>query len=199
MPHRLSLANVALLLAILLAVSACTTVETQSFRVPEASRVESAQIAADADFGRYDRLQAQDMGIFFPRGSATTPEDIERIRAIFRAAFIAELEGYTIVGEAGPTTMKVEASLIDLRNASADTLPSLRRDVQQVAQSGSLVFLMELKDSETDRVLGRAADSAEAPVFATSAGTSTDWTSVENAAGRWATIFREFLDANLAR
>ena len=185
-------------IATALVATGCTTVETQSFRVPAESRVESAQIAADADFARYDRLQAQDMGIFFPQGSATTPEELQRIRSIFREAFIAELEGYTIVGEAGPTTMKVEASLIDLRNATTDALPSLRRDVQQVAQSGSLVFMMELKDSETDRVLGRAADSAEAPVFATSAGVATDWTSVESAAARWAKLFREFLDANLA-
>jgi hypothetical protein len=32
--------------------------------------VESAQIAVGADFGKFDRLQAEEMGIFFPTGVA---------------------------------------------------------------------------------------------------------------------------------
>jgi hypothetical protein len=46
-------------------------------------------------------------------------------------------------------------------------------------------------------VLARAADSAQAPAFATAAGTGTDWPSVEQAARHWAALFREFLDQNL--
>ena len=176
----------------------CTTVESQSFRVARDSNVESAQISTDADFGRYDRLQAEEMGIFFPTTSATPAADVQRIRQIFRAAFIAELEGYSISREPGPTTMKVQASLIDLRNASSNSVPQLRSGLQDVAKTGSLVFLMEMLDSESDRVLARAADSATAPTFAT-AGKTTDWTAVEAAAARWATLFRQFLDENLAK
>jgi hypothetical protein len=58
---------------------------------------------------------------------------------------------------------------------------------------------MELKDSQTGDVLARAADSAETPAFATAAGTETDWASVEQAAQRWARLFREFLDRNMTR
>ncbi|MDX2411324.1 MAG: hypothetical protein QNK16_04335, partial [Woeseiaceae bacterium] len=56
--------------------AACSTVETQSFDASKAGNVESAYIAVDADFSRYDRLQAADMGIFFPADSGTPPEDI---------------------------------------------------------------------------------------------------------------------------
>ena len=92
-----------LLAAGALLLSACTTVETQSFRVTPDSAVESAQVAADADFSQYTALHAVDMGIFFPEGAATSSEDTQRIRDTFRTAFLAELEGYDIVTEPGVT------------------------------------------------------------------------------------------------
>ncbi|MGB5630062.1 MAG: hypothetical protein WBM57_11880 [Woeseiaceae bacterium] len=87
--------------------------------------------------------------------------------------------------------------MIDFRNASADDVMSVRRELRDMAKPGSLVFLMELKDSRSEKVLGRAADSAAAPTFATSSETTTDWTAVEAAAAHWAGLFRQFLDENL--
>ena len=183
-----------------LALVACTTVETQSFIVSKGSRVESAQIAVGADFSKYDRLQAADMGIFFPAGTTMRPEDEQRLRKSFRDAFLAELEGYSISREPGPTTMKVEASLIDLRGpaGAGSALSSMRRDIRDLATAGSLVFLMEMKDSQTGEVLARAADSAKAPPLGTGPDSDTDWQAVDEAAAHWASLFREFLDQNLA-
>jgi hypothetical protein len=56
---------------------------------------------------------------------------------------------------------------------------------------------MELKDSVSGKVLARAADSASAPAFSSTAEAATDWNSVESAADRWAQLFRQFLDNNL--
>ena len=179
--------------------SACTTVETQSFNVRKNSAVESAQISTDADFSKYDSLLAEDMGIFFPQNAQSSDEDTQRIRQIFRAAFIAELQGYDIVQQPGPRTMAVQASLIDLRNSSGAPLPGMRREVRDMAAAGSIVFLMEMKDSESGAILARAADSATAPTLAATAGTDTDWSSVQSAAEKWAALFRQFLDANLGR
>jgi len=180
---------------------ACTTVETQSFVVSKGSRVESAQIAVGADFSKYDRLQAVDMGIYFPANTTLLAEDQQRLRKSFRDAFLAELEGYSISRDPGPTTMKVEASLIDLRGpaGAGSALNSMRSDIRELATSGSLVFLMELKDSETDQVLARAADSARAPALGTSADSETDWRAVDEAAAHWASLFRGFLDQNLGQ
>jgi len=175
----------------------CSTVETQSFNASKADNVESAYVAVDADFGKYDRLQATDMGIFFPADSGTPPDDIQRIRQIFRNAFFDELQGYEIVNTPGPSTMKVQASLIDLRNSSTASLVSLSREVRDIASNGELLFLMELRDSSTDAVLARAADSAKTPTFA-SKKAATDWSSVEAAAQHWAALFRNFLDQNLS-
>lgn len=177
----------------------CTTVETQSFTVPQNRNVESAYIAADADFGKYNRLLADEMGIFFPKDTYTPPEDTARIRQIFRNAFISELQGYMIVDTAGPSTMTVQATLIDFRDPGEGSLMSVREELRDIASKGELLFLMEMRDSESDTVLARAADSAQTPTFATSDGMTTDWSSVEAAARNWAALFRQFLDQNLGR
>ena len=190
---------VAAILASSIGLSGCTTVESQSFRVSQNSAVQSAKIATNADFSKYDRLLAEEMGIFFPEDSPSTDEDVQRIRQIFRNAFIAELQDYRIVEEPGPSTMSVQASLIDLRNSARADLPGMRREIRDVAKPGSLVFLMEMKDSQSNAALARAADSAQAPTFAGTRGRETDWNSVEEAARHWASLFRRFLDQNLSR
>lgn len=183
-----------------IALTSCTTVKSQSFIASKSGKVESAQIAVGADFSKYDRLQAVEMGIYFPAGTVMRPEDLQRLRKSFRDAFMAELKGYSVSRDPGPTTMKVEASLIDLRGPSGAgaALSSIRRDLRDLATAGSLVFLMEMKDSETDKVLARAADSASAPPLGTSPDSETDWEAVDEAAAHWATLFREFVDQNLA-
>ena len=93
--------------------------------------------------------------------------------------------------------MKVQASLIDLRQSGS--IPPMRRDIEEIATPGKLVFLMEMRDSESNRILARAGDSASDPAFATGTGTATDWKAVETAARRWASLFRQFLDQNLSR
>ncbi len=179
--------------------TACTTTTTQSFNVSKNAQVESSYVAVNADFGKYDRLYASDMGIFFPTDAAPSLDDQKRTRQIFREAFLGELAGYQIVRDKGPSALDVQATLIDYRNASGADVPNVRRELKDIARPGALMFLMELKDSESGKVLARAADSASAPAFSTSADTATDWEAVEIAAKHWATLFRQFLDNNLNR
>lgn len=184
-------------IALTMLVSACTTTTTQSFNVTKNPKVEASIIAVDADFGRYDRIFANDMGIFFPADAAPSEADQERTRQIFREAFLGELADYTIVRSKGPTALEVQPTLVDLRQAKSPEVPGMRRELREIARPGAIVFLMELKDSESGKILGRAADSASAPTFSTSTTTITDWGAVEAAAARWARLFREFLDVNL--
>lgn len=191
-----------LLSAVLLAISmsallACTTVETQSFRVAKNPTVDSAKFAMNADFSQYDRLLVDDMGIFFPKNTVVPEDDLQRIRSIFRDAFTAELAAYQITREPGPGMLHVQASLVDLRQASYSELNDFRGDLESIAEPGALIFLMELRDSGTGQVLARASDSAAKPQFADSADSTTDWSTVEAAAKLWAELFRKFLDTNL--
>ena len=91
----------------------------------------------------------------------------------------------------------VQATLIDFRNASSADVMSVRPELRDIAKPGSILFLMELRDSASSKTLARAADSASSPSFSTSADVGTDWTSVESSADRWAKLFRQFLDENL--
>jgi hypothetical protein len=173
----------------------CTTVTTRSFNVNDSSKVEASYIAENADFGKYDRLTSEDMGIYFPSDAAPSVDDQNRTRQIFRDAFFGELKDYQIVKGTGPTTLLVQATLIDFRDATAADVMSVRRDLRDIARPGALLFLMELKDSETGVTLARAADSASFPEL--SSGSQTDWETVESSTARWAGLFRQFLDENL--
>lgn len=173
-----------------------TNVETQEFRRNPDSTVEASYVATDADFSRFDRLMGADMGIFFPESTNIPADDLARIRTIFRSSFLSELDAYEVVENAGQGVMLVDASLIDLRTAGQMDIPSLRREIQDVARQGSLVFLMELKDSETGRVLARAADSSLNPNIGSDDIDETEWGEVERAAAHWASLFRQFLDQN---
>lgn len=175
----------------------CTTVTTQSFKTNKNSNVESSQIAIGADFGKYDRLTTDGMGIFFPESAAPSKQDQQRTRQIFRAAFINELQAYAFVESKGPTTLEVRASLIDYRKSLGGDAHLIRRNLRDIATPGSLVFLMELVDSESGEVLARGADSASVPAFGVGDDTVTDWDTVQSAAERWANLFRNFLDENL--
>jgi hypothetical protein len=189
----------AAILVVLLAGCSSVEVQSQSFRVNKDSAIASSKTAIDADFSRYDLLLPSELGIYFPQSQLTTADDIQRIRQIFRTAFLTQLETYTIVSEPGPSTMAVEASLIDMRNSVGGQIPQMRSEIRDLAKPGTILFLMELRDSDTDRVLARAADSAKAPTFATAEGVQTDWKSIEDAAQHWAALFRTFLDENFAQ
>jgi hypothetical protein len=194
--HRLQLPPIPALAAVCLITVSCTTVTTQSFKVTDSPNVKAAYLATDADFGKYDRLTAEEMGIYFPADAAPSTSDQQRTRQIFREAFLGELSDYQIVAENGPTTLKVQASLVDFRNATSADATMVRRELRDLVEPGALLFLMELKDSESGKILARAADSASAPAFSSSVS-GTDWTSVESAADRWAKLFRQFLEDNL--
>ncbi len=196
MPIRKS---ISVICSAFLAISACSTTTTQSFRVAESSNVEAAFIATDADFSKYHQLLAQEMGIFFPQNVQMSDEDLARLRQIFRDAFLPKLDHYTIVDEPAPGTLAIQASLIDLRKAGNADVPELRIELRDVAKPGALVFLMEFRDPMTDLVLARAADSAKAPAFAYGDGSATDWSAVETAAEHWSILFRDFLDNNLGQ
>jgi hypothetical protein len=189
----------ALLTTAALLLSGCSTVTVQSFTPSPNSNVEAAYIATDANFAQYSRILGEDMGIFSPQSRPLSDEDSQRLRQIFRTAFLGKLEHYDITDKPGPDVMAVQASLIDLRNADITDVPKMRTGLKDVARPGVLVFTMEMRDSSTGRVLARAADSTANPRIGNAGRTGTDWDSVEVAAEHWSSLFRQFLDQNLSR
>ena len=91
------------------------------------------------------------------------------------------------------------ASLVDLESSSVpEDLPIKGRAASLVA-AGQLSFFMELADSQSGEVLARAGDKEKAPAPIAGSATGPDWARTEEAADRWAQMFRDFLDENLGK
>jgi hypothetical protein len=179
----------------------CSTTQINSYeRVPE-SRVDEAYVKPGVDFSLYTRLYAVPLEIYYHEGEgAPTPDDLERMRGIFRAAFLAAIAGdYEIVTEPAPDALGVRASLVDLQKAATSAEIPVEGRLRSLVGNGQLTFLMELSDSVSGEVLARAADRDQAVVEPAANADSTAWVQADAAAARWASIFRHFLDENLGR
>lgn len=176
--------------------SACTTVTYETYRPVQNRTVDIAYVADSADFSKYRRLQAEEMGIFYPTHAPASEEDLQRVRTAFQEAFRAQISGYEIVDEPAKDVLKVRASLVDLRNTAADRLPNIADDLNAILEPGKLTFTIELRDSMTDNLILRAADTQKSPdMDLPDDGPMSD--DVRAAAEYWAELFRSFLDRNL--
>jgi hypothetical protein len=198
----MGLAKLRNLLAISTLVAACmgctTTTTVEPFYRPAGAQVEQVYVSPSADFGTYTKLMARPLEIYYPDNApAPSQEDLDRMRQIFRQAFIDEIAGnYEVVAESGPDVMLVLAQIVDLKILGPQGTFEPSGRLREVVSSGQLTLLMEFQDSESGRVLARAGEADE--------GTATDgggveagWAQVEVAARRWAGVLRRFLDANL--
>lgn len=195
--NKMPMQRAALVLLALVCTQACTTTTYESYRPVENRNVDIAYVAASADFGKYRRLQAEEMGIFYPTHAPASEEDLMRVRGEFRDAFLGKISDYEIVDQPGPDVLKVRASLVDLRNTAADRLPNIADDLNEILEPGKLTFLIEMRDSETDNLLLRAADTQKSPdVNLPDGGPMSE--DISDAADYWAELFKNFLDTNLS-
>jgi len=177
----------------------CSTTEVVNYERVAGARVDEAYIQPNVNFSRYTRLYPHPLEIYYREGAgAPTPENLERMRTIFREAFLAEIDGdYEIVSEPARDALGVRASLVDLQNSTgAEEIPVSGR-LRELVANGQLTFLMELSDSVSGEVLARAADRDQAVVADQGAASPSNWAQAEAAAARWAGLFRDFLDENL--
>ena len=190
--------GIALLATAILSLTACsTTTIVEPFYRPDGARVDQAYISPDADFSRYSKLLAQPLEIYYPTDApAPSEDDLDRLRQIFREAFLNELAGYEIVSEPGPDVLTVLAQIVDLKvTGPLGTYESTGR-LRQLITKGQLTFLMELHDSQSGRVLARAGETEDGSATSLTEAEAS-WAEVDVAAQRWAELFRSWLDENL--
>ena len=196
LPARFGARNAVLAIAAAL-LAACSTTSYESFRPVKNPNVDIVYVGTNADFSRYRRLMVDEMGIFYPTRTAPSDADLARVRTEFRKAFREQTKGYEIVSKPAPDVLRVGASLVDLRNASAADLPDISSDVNRILAPGKLTFMIEMKDSTSGALLLRAADTEESPNIDLPEDGSGDDSEVKAAAQHWAELFRNFLDTNL--
>jgi len=180
------------------------------------SQVAVAYIDPNADFSVFERVMILDTFVAFrsgwerdqrrgTRSARISARDIDRIKTrvseLFNSVFIEALEaddGFEIVTEADYDVLLVRAAIIDLDIAVPDTL-SAGRSRTYTANSGAATLYIELYDSVSGQIIGRAFDRQSAR----NAGSMMRWTNrASNTADArrvfrgWAGSFRGFLDSH---
>jgi len=181
-------------------------------------QVAVAYIDPDADFSVFKRVMILDTFVAFrsgwerdqrrgTRGVRISASDIDRIKTrvseTFNSVFIEVLEaddGFEVVSEPDYDVLLVRAAIIDLDITAPDnTTPGRSRTY--TADSGAATLYIELYDSVSGQILGRAFDRQAGR----NPGNVMRWTNrASNTADArrvfrgWATIFRDFLESHYA-
>ena len=183
--------------------------------------VEDAQVAAafidpDADFSVFKRVMLLDTFVAFQsgwersqsRGTRSTrvsARDIEtiktRVSELFNSVMIETLEeddGFEIVDEADYDVLLIRAAIIDLDVTVPDVSSSARSRTFS-AESGAATLYIELYDSVSGQIIGRAIDRQ----VVRNPGSVMRWTNraTNTADARrvfrgWATALRGFLNSH---
>jgi len=184
----------------------------------ENSRVAKAYIDPEADFSVFQRVMILEPYVAFrsnwqrdvnrSRSRNIRSSDMERIKAdvasLFKEVFIERLEandGFEVVKEADYDVLLLRPAIIDLDITAPDTMDSARSRTF-TASTGAATLYIELYDSVSGAIIGRAADRQGAR----SAGRSVRWSNrVTNSAearrifGNWADLLRKFLEKHYTK
>ena len=181
-------------------------------------QVAVAYIDPNADFSVFKRAMILDTFVSFrsgwerdqrrgTRGTRISSRDMDRIKSrvseLFNSVFIEVLEaddGFEVVGEADYDVLLIRAAIIDLDVTVPDNM-SAGRSRTYTANSGAATLFIELYDSVSGQIIGRAFDRQGAR----NANTMMRWTTrASNTADArrvfrgWANTLREFLDSHYA-
>ena len=186
--------------------------------------VEDAQVAAayidpNADFSVFNRAMILDTFVSFrsgwerdqrrgTRGTRISSNDIERIKArvseLFNSVLIDVLEaddGFEVTSEPGYDVLLIRAAIIDLDVTAPDT-SSAGRSRTYTADSGAATLYIELYDSVSGQIIGRAIDRQAAR----NPGGMMRWSNrASNTADArrvfrgWAETLRGFLDSHYTK
>jgi hypothetical protein len=176
----------------------------------EGARVAMAYIDPNADFSVFRRVAILDPFVAFrsnwkrdqnrSRRRNLRASDVDRIKtdvsALFRDVFIERLEaaGFEIVTESGEDVLVLRPAIIDL-DVTAPETRTAGRSRTYTASAGAATLYIELFDSVSGDILGRAADRR-----ASRRGGMMTWSNrvsnraeARRMAGRWADQLIEFL------
>ena len=174
----------------------------------KSSRVDDMYLLPGADFRGYTRVILDPIQVSFRKDwqeemnrgvrsarPRVTAEDAERIRRQMGDAFAGILAdefarvGFEIVDAPGPDVLRLTPLLMDVFVAAPDTERAVRMETYTL-EAGEATMALEVRDAETNQLLGRSVDER-----GTGRSTTMTWTtSVTNRSEfdrlfrRWASI-----------
>lgn len=225
--HRRPTARVSL--AIVALVTALTTATGQAWAQDDAqaaditfdnlvpvtgASVAAAYINPDADFSVFRRVAILEPYVAFRSNwqrdqnrssrSRVTNRDMQRIKedvaTIFERVFTERLEaaGYEVVDAGGDDVLLLRPAIINLDVSAPDT-PTGGRSRTYTATAGAATLYIQMFDSVSGEILGRAADrrTARRPgSLLTWSNSVTNRADASRVMGQWADILVAFLDSH---
>jgi hypothetical protein len=120
--------------------------------------IDPTEVAFDKDWVRnYNQQQMDPSGQIQASDIRNAVTDgVKRSSAIFDKAFTDG--GYPVVTTAGPNVLRVRTAILDIQVASPDLMSSMSRTITNSSAAGSAMLVVEVRDSQSNALLGRAID-----------------------------------------
>ena len=178
------------------------------------SVADAAWVKPDFDLTPYTKLMIVSGGVSFKKVKPVSsfqarqgasefpisPEAQQMFKDIMKEEFtreLSKLKRYQIVDKPGPDVLMLVGGVIDVVSSVPNDVDSAAfgRGGVYLTSVGQATLVIELRDSESNEVLGRAADrrAAESP-FAFEVNKVTAWTEVHRLAQAWASLLRQRLE-----
>jgi hypothetical protein len=177
-------------------------------RLDNPRRLDAVWLREDIDLSGYTKILLQGEGIEYRPETAQaranrefpiSEASKERLRQILRDAFVDALSAsdrFELVTEAGPDVLLVRGAVLDV----VSNVPPRRTDGTSdvfISSLGEATLVIELRDSQSDAILARAADRDAAQDMSgrmIRANAATSWSEVSQLAQRWARALRDGLE-----
>jgi len=180
----------------------------------EKSVMDAAWVKPDFDLTPYTKVMIASAGVYYKKlkpvkgtafgnrsnGQSEFPvkeESQAKFNEILKEAFIEELsklERYRIVDEAGPDVLALIGAVIDVESNVPPYMDSPGVGIY-LSSIGAATLIIELRDSQSNEPLGRAADRrAAVSPFAIKVNSVTGWSDVRVLARSWASLVRKRLE-----
>ncbi len=175
-----------------LLVAGCTRVEV--YQEIGDARLQRVYLKENVDFSAYHAVLIDSISVWYPPGRGPDAQALQTIDALFQQAMRKALRGvYPVVDTPARDALRVHVEFIDLSAVAPDQdIPPALQRYRFDAAPGRITLVGELKDSVTDEVLARAADSGIGELWVR--GEVLDRDSLEIDFRRWAIIFRDWMD-----
>ena len=180
----------------------------------ESKRIDTLYWLPGASLAGYERIMILEPFVSFRKNwqrdqnrdrrgaSRVDADDMERTRQALAAAFIEQFtrvleedDGYEVVDSVGEDVLLLRPAIVNLDVNAPDVMAAGRSD-EFITSAGEMTLYLELYDSATSALIGRAIDRREShiPGSIRVAGSVTNRIEGERMLRQWARILRDALD-----
>ena len=122
-------------------------------------------------------------------------QDVQEFLDYFRLALANQLEegGYRVVGQPGPGTLRLQATVVDLKVPNASANLAMIAGFPAAISKGSVTIEVAFRDAQTNKLNAVMADSRRGGYMNGSPWST--WSDVKASVDEWAEEIREAIDA----